>query len=196
MLFKTLILTGLGLVSAVALPPPATDAPLSADKRSGSCARDSGSCLSPSDAAAIVNAYKGMINHWDNSYIPWIAEDFTDQSDSINEFIPQALGATTFRSKQAFIQHEQTQPDNLPLVVQSFGPLGCTQIALIWTATFSYTSAAPQPVRGITILGTSKTGSGSIPWQIRRIDVEYNSMAFLKNIGGSYTFPPPPPSKE
>jgi hypothetical protein len=43
-----------------------------------------------------------------------------------------------------------------------------------------------KPVRGITILGTEQEGS---QWKIKSIDVEFNSLAFLLDLGGSFKFP-------
>jgi hypothetical protein len=55
---------------------------------------------------------------------------------------------------------------------------------LIWDATFG---AAQKSVRGLTILGATMD-SGE--WQIKTIDVEFNSIAYLEDIGGSWSPPP------
>lgn len=46
-------------------------------------------------------------------------------------------------------------------------------------------------MRGVTILGATKDAGF---WQLKTIDVEFNSIAYLLDIGGNYTLPPPPPS--
>lgn len=75
------------------------------------------------------------------------------------------------------------QPDNLPLVITHKSPTSCDEIALIWQATFG---KAQKQVRGLTILGASKDKGY---WQISRIDVEFNSLAYLLDIGGSFAMP-------
>ncbi len=41
-------------------------------------------------------------------------------------------------------------------------------------------------MRGVTILGATKDKGY---WQIKTIDVEFNSIAYLLDIGGTYTLP-------
>jgi hypothetical protein len=81
-----------------------------------------------------------------------------------------------------------SQPDNLPLKVTHKSPYSCDEIALIWKATFG---KAQKSVRGVTILGATKDADF---WQLKTIDVEFNSLAYLLDIGGNYTLPPPPPA--
>lgn len=45
---------------------------------------------------------------------------------------------------------------------------------------------AQKPVRGLTILGATKQAGY---WQIKSMDVEFNSIAYLLDIGGSYKLP-------
>jgi len=54
-------------------------------------------------------------------------------------------------------------------------------VAFRWHATFG---AANQPSRGIAIIGTRKVANGG--WQIKSLDVEFNSLVWLLNVGGSY----------
>lgn len=62
-------------------------------------------------------------------------------------------------------------------------PTACDEVAVVWDATFG---VAQLPVRGITILkGTKDAGF----WQIESLDVEFNNIAYLLNIGGSYKMP-------
>lgn len=56
-------------------------------------------------------------------------------------------------------------------------------MAVIWTVTFG---VAQKPVRGVTIIGATKEAGF---WQIKSIDVEFNNIAYLLNIGGSYKMP-------
>jgi hypothetical protein len=53
---------------------------------------------------------------------------------------------------------------------------------VVWTAKFGI---AQKSVRGITILGATKDKGY---WQIESIDVEFDNIAYLENIGGSWSF--------
>jgi hypothetical protein len=64
-------------------------------------------------------------------------------------------------------------------------PFSCNEIALIWQTSFG---AVGDTVRGIAVLGT-KYNYTQLQWQISSIDVEFNTLAFLLDIGGSYTLP-------
>jgi hypothetical protein len=77
------------------------------------------------------------------------------------------------------------QRTNSPLVVTHSSPYSCTEIALIWQTTFG---ASDKPVRGIAVLGT-EYNFDQLQWQIKSIDVEFNTLAYLLDIGGSYTLP-------
>lgn len=79
--------------------------------------------------------------------------------------------------------HAIHKPDNLPLKVTHKSACSCSEIALIWQATFG---PAQEQVRGLTILGATKHAGY---WQIARVDVEFNGLAYLANVGGSYTLP-------
>ncbi|KAK4119574.1 hypothetical protein N657DRAFT_581440, partial [Parathielavia appendiculata] len=140
-------------------------------------------CLNPNSANDLVAAYVRMISGWNDADAKYLADDFRDTSDSINILAGIPLGGPTFPTKQAFIDHQHTQPDNLPLVVTHKSPFDCDEITLIWTATFG---VAQKPVRGITILGVTKEKGY---WQIKSVDVEFNNVAYLENIGGLWAMP-------
>ncbi|KAK3317042.1 hypothetical protein B0H66DRAFT_576657 [Apodospora peruviana] len=143
-------------------------------------------CLFPADADKLTDAYVRMITKWDDADAKYLSDDkFKDTSDSINILAGIPLGSVTFPSKQAFLDHMHTAPDNLPIQA-TFKTFSCEYISLIWTVTFG----AGKPVRGITILGASKSSSGN--WQIKSIDMEMNTMAYLYDIGGSYKMPGQP----
>lgn len=151
-------------------------------------------CLCKSDVDELIDAYKGMITFWDDAkHTKYLADDFYDWSESINSLIPPVglpLGFPIF-NKTSFIEHQHTQPDHLPLQVDKLGPWNCDSASLVWSATF----AVPKPglvagkVRGVTIL-TAAHNAGQ--WQIKGLDVEFNNIQYLNNIGGSVTRPTPP----
>ncbi|KAK4096170.1 hypothetical protein N658DRAFT_436669, partial [Parathielavia hyrcaniae] len=144
------------------------------------------SCLHPSAVDKLVAAYVRIISGWNDTDAKYLADSFRDTSDSINILAGYPLGKPTFPTKKAFIDHQHDQPDNLPLVVTHKSPYDCDEITLVWTATFG---AAPQkPVRGITVLGAAKARGH---WQIKSVDVEFNNLAYLENVGGSWALPKP-----
>lgn len=72
------------------------------------------------------------------------------------------------------------------MVVTRSTPTSCTEIALIWQATFGMDEEKQQQVRGLTIIGATNVAGF---WQIKSLDVEFNNIAYLENIGGSINPP-------
>ncbi|KAK0658685.1 hypothetical protein QBC41DRAFT_55316 [Cercophora samala] len=159
------------------------------------------SCLSSEAAEVIVDAYVRMISKWNDEDAYYLSESFYDTSDSINSLAGIPLGTVTFPSKEAFIEHQHVMPDNLPLVI-THKIVDCTEITLIWTATFAVPHVQAKPVRGIAILKTVGEledteseyvkGENDYIWKIGGLDVEFNNIAYLQNIGGSCEFPTGP----
>ncbi|KAK4223398.1 hypothetical protein QBC38DRAFT_487796 [Podospora fimiseda] len=174
MRFLTLLSLSTGLVAAA--PNPGFPFP-------GVTTKSKGTCLWPSDVKTLVDAYVRMLTKWNDADAVYLASDFVDNSDSINQLAGIPLGTPTFPSKEAFIEHQHVQPDNLPITVTHSSPTDCDEIALIWTVKFGI---AQKQVRGITILGAIKEDGD---WKIKSIDVEFNNIAYLLNIGGSFLFP-------
>ncbi|KAK0615180.1 hypothetical protein B0T17DRAFT_458383, partial [Bombardia bombarda] len=137
-------------------------------------------CVHINDVETLVDAYLRILSNakWDDADAKYLAESFVDTSDSINILAGIPLGNATFPTKAAIIEHEKTAPDNLPIKVTLKGPVNCEYISFVWSAIFG----AGKLVRGLTILGVTKEAGW---WQIKSIDVEFNSIAFLENIGGS-----------
>ncbi|KAK4459710.1 hypothetical protein QBC42DRAFT_273785 [Cladorrhinum samala] len=189
-----------------------------------------GHCLRSSDVDALVAAYVRMLTKWDDADAVYLASEFRDSSDSINQLAGIPLGQPTFPSKAAFIEHQHVQPDLLPIQISSPPLATCDTITVIWTVTFG---KAQLSVRGITILGAIKedskdddsdsdsdsehsehsqhsehsdhsedsdsddnhhdeSSSNNTKWKIKSIDVEFNNIAYLLNIGGSVLFPGQP----
>ncbi len=139
-------------------------------------------CLAKSDAKLMVDVYQRLIaNYTAADCTKYCSDDFADYSDSINSFIFEPLGGPTFATKKIFMDAQLSNPP-FPLVVDGIDAVDCDVIALRWHATFG---EAMKPSRGLTILHTTKkTGS----WQISRIDVEFNSLTWLLDMGGNYTW--------
>ncbi|AEO70124.1 2444bff2-9d9f-4de3-a499-3ec3abd3fd84 [Thermothielavioides terrestris] len=139
-------------------------------------------CITRDEAKQIVDIYASLIANYTPSVCEkYCADDFVDRSDSINTFIFQPLGQPTFATKQIFMDAQLSNPA-FPLVVDSIDAVDCESIALRWHATFG---VANEPSRGITILGTTKAAGW---WQIKSIDVEFNSLIWLLDMGGNYTW--------
>ncbi|KAK4147873.1 uncharacterized protein C8A04DRAFT_33959 [Dichotomopilus funicola] len=139
-------------------------------------------CLTREEAKEIVDVYQRLIaNYQPEDGEKYCASDFVDRSDSINTFIFQPLGEPTFATKEIFMEAQLSNPP-FPVVVDSIDAIDCEAIGLRWHATFG---AANQPSRGITIIGTTKREGW---WQIKSLDVEFNSLIWLLNMGGNYTW--------
>ncbi|CAK7214295.1 hypothetical protein SCUCBS95973_002093 [Sporothrix curviconia] len=139
-------------------------------------------CMSADNAKQIVGVYQQLIaNYTDPVCEKYCADSFVDNSDSINSFLLQPLGGPTFATKKIFMDAQALNPP-FPLVVDSIDAVDCDVIALRWHATFG---DAMKPSKGITILkNTFEKGW----WQISEIDVEFNSLTWLLDMGGNYTW--------
>ncbi|KAK3375546.1 hypothetical protein B0T24DRAFT_202946 [Lasiosphaeria ovina] len=177
-LLKSLALFSLAAVTTSAAAAVKSDNP-----------RSQQSCLCSNTVDTLLSAYVRILSEpkWNDTEAKYLADSFRDTSDSINILAGIPLGSVTFPSKQALIAHETSAPDNLPIKITSIGPYDCTSVSFIWSATFG----AGNPVRGITILGATKAAGW---WQIASIDMEMNSCAFARNIGGTCVPPGAPPS--
>lgn len=166
-------------------------------------------CLNDKSAGNLIEVYRRIISKWEEKDAKYLAPDFRDTSDSINILAGIPLGSNTF-NRASFLEHMRTQvrcfslpslqfcqplphsqltpnqPDNLPLEITHKMPHNCNEVAFIWRAKFG---AAQKYVRGLTILGASWTWDNGGYWQIKSFDVEFNSIAYLQNIGGSITMP-------
>jgi len=143
---------------------------------------ETATCMSRTDATNIVEIYRKLIAEYtDDLANKYCSDDFKDVSDSINTFLHNPFGQPTFPTKKDFIAAQEYNPP-FPLVVQSVDAVDCTAIALQWSATFG---DAQKPSKGITILKTTNQAGW---WQIKEIDVEFNSLTWLQDMGGSYVW--------
>lgn len=157
----------------------------------GVAKREAKKCLCKSDVDTVVGYYKDILNAWKPEYADYIAnEGFYDFSQSINTIAGLDGGFPIFPNKTAFVGYESTTPDNIPLTIERVGPWNCNEIALIWNAKFAKAPVDPSNVRGVTILGAKFEDS---KWKIGSIDVEFDSIKYNKNLGGSTTLATPPP---
>jgi hypothetical protein len=139
-------------------------------------------CLTRDEAMQMVEVYRKLIAEYTAELgDKYTSTDFVDVSDSINTFIHQPLGGPTFPNKEVFMDVQDVNP-KFPVEIVSVNAVDCDVIALIWRASFG---EANLPSRGVTIVTTTKAAGY---WQIKRIDVEFNALTWLLNMGGSYNW--------
>ena len=164
------------LVAAAALAAPVFTSPAVGRRQNAPA------CMNATDAKEMVDVYARMIsNYKPEDCEKYCADSFVDNSDSINTFLNQPLGGPTFATKKIFMEAQLVNPP-FPLVVDSVDAVACDTIGLRWHATFG---EANKPSKGITILHTTKEKGW---WQIKQLDVEFNSLMWLLNMGGNYTW--------
>ncbi len=162
------------LIATGALVAPVLASPLAANSTKA--------CMTQQDAKDTVEVYRRLIAEYtDADCAKYCADNFVDNSDSINTFLNQPLGAATFGTKKIFMDAQSLNPP-FPLIVDSIDAVDCDVIGLRWHATFG---DAMKPSKGITILKNTKEKGW---WQISEIDVEFNRLMWLLDMGGNYTW--------
>lgn len=121
-----------------------------------------------------------------------LAANFQDTSDSINFLEGAPLGSTTFPSKQAFEEGQSEQPAIPSFTVLNIDAITCEGVvAWRWLA-----ELGQDEVKGINIFYATKTGEGNYGgWQISQNFSEFNSAAWVVDIGGTCAAPAPAPTK-
>jgi hypothetical protein len=139
-------------------------------------------CMTAAEAKFMVDIYAKLIADYTAADgEKYTSKDFVDTSDSINTFIHQPLGGPTFPTKAVFLEVQLQNPP-FPVEILSVDAVTCDTIGLQWKASFG---AAMLPSKGITILKTVKEDG---MWKIKSIDVEFNALTWLLDMGGSYTW--------
>lgn len=140
-------------------------------------------CLCDSDADVIANDFAQLISNYSASFANLVlADDFIDQSDSVNTLIdsgttsPIPLGATTFATKADFIAGQGTQP-NIPFtVLQTWHT--CDTVIIRWVA-----FPGVQQVQGLDAIIVEPSSNGFQPYQMKVVYGEFNSGAWLADLG-------------
>lgn len=145
--------------------------------------RDNGECLTYSDASYLATGYGSLLSAYTeaNSNI-YLMPEYTEQSDSINVLAGIPAGQLTFPSRDAF-EASQSQLDPIPFTLISIDAVDCTSFVFRWSTQFGQ---ADLPVQGINIATAAKNSNG---WQIQKQFVEFNSINWDKNVGGSVVIP-------
>jgi len=140
-------------------------------------------CLCDSDADVIGNDFAELISNYSEDFAKKVlADDYTDQSDSVNTLIdsgttsPIPLGSLTFASKAAFLAGQGTQP-NIPFtILQTWHT--CDTVIIRWVA-----NPGAQQVQGFDALIVEPSSNGFQPYQIKTTYGEFNSGAWLADLG-------------
>lgn len=176
----------LALASASPVPAPAADADYGAPY---------GNCLHLGAATQIVNEFLSLISAFNsNTANALLADNFVDTSDSINYLAGVPLGSPTFPSKAAFVQGQGTQPA-VPISLLNIDAVTCDGvIAFRWVA---FPATGKLGVKGINILytvnGGDKNSVGPGGWQISQVFSEFNSAAWIADLGLPCNPPPATP---
>ena len=176
----------LSVASAAAVPAPAANA---AHRARGN------SCLCLEVATEIVNDFLSLISAYNNDTAnALLADSFVDTSDSINYLAGIPLGGPTFPSKAIFELGQGSQPP-VPISLLNIDAVTCDGvIAFRWVG---YPATAQLEVKGINILytvnGGDKNSVGPGGWQISQVFSEFNSAAWITDLGLPCNPPPAPP---
>merc|ERR1711981_1123507 len=153
--------------------------------------QDSKNCLCDADASLLATSFGLTISNYTQALaVQLFAEGFTDQSDSVNQLIntsplpPHPLGTLTFSSKEDFLAGQGAQPA-VPFQVLNTWHTRDTVIVR-WLS-----AQKPDQVQGISILTAQVAkpgegggfGVGATKYQIIRVLAEFNSGAWLVNLG-------------
>lgn len=146
-------------------------------------------CIDDAGAQKVADNFRSLITNYSNSSAEaYLTKDFTDYSDSVNELMnsgcsdgPVPLGSTTFTSLASFEAGQGSQP-SIPFETLNVWH-GCDFVALRWRTSAPGTVQPEQPVTGIIILETCAGGSAQEPWLIDTVYSEFNSGAWLYDLG-------------
>ncbi|KAI4724965.1 hypothetical protein E4T49_07281 [Aureobasidium sp. EXF-10728] len=151
----------------------------------------SATCISAPDASLIATNFGSTISNYTKAVaVQLFTNNFTDQSDGVltlmNEPGLQAsdLGKLTFASKADFLAAQGAQP-NVPFEILNLWNT-CNTVIIRWLS-----AQTPYPVQGISVATVQTAikgqgggfGVGPQKWQINNIVAEFNSGAWLGNLG-------------
>lgn len=160
-----------------------------------SAVKRDGDCLPYETAVELVNGFVSTLTSFDAGVAEnLLAPAFTDTSDSINFLAGIPLGSVTFPSPQAFIAGQGAQPP-INLQVLKIDAVTCDGVIVFrWIAEVG---AQIDTVKGINVLYAVKSGPdcsavGPGGYQLEAVYSEFNSAAWVVDIGGTCTVPAAP----
>lgn len=144
-----------------------------------------GSCLPHDKVNMIVSNYQAIVGDIKSLSTQEIDDiihaEFVDWSNSISAFFFAPYNEPAFASKEAFVNAQLAAPSQVPIVIESVPAVTCDTVVIVWN-----TNAFPstgQPSRGIAVVQVAQENA---LWKIKRVDVEFNSLAWAAGVGGGY----------
>ena len=147
--------------------------------------RDDGDwCMTDDEATHVAQNFQGLISNYSNAAAELVlCTTFTDYSDSVSELInggcangPAPLGQPTFSSLAAFEAGQGSQPNIEFTILKTYN--ACDAVTIRWRTT----SPGTQFVTGIIVAEVVRA-SGPEPWLIETVYSEFNSGAWLVDLG-------------
>ncbi|KIY02338.1 uncharacterized protein Z520_02476 [Fonsecaea multimorphosa CBS 102226] len=137
-------------------------------------------CLSDAQATNIVSAWKTILTSPDRTSEgataqTLIADEYLENSDSINSLAGNSLGNATFSGKDNFVAAVLNNAA-IPLLTTLDVFHDCSRIAFYWAA--SGVGSGVEDVRGVDLLYVTDDKE-----QISMAMVEFNSLAWAKAVG-------------
>lgn len=141
-------------------------------------------CMTYDQATVVANNFKTLIaSYSDDLANEVLTADFVDYSDSVTELInsgctgPDALGAATFDSRASFEAGQASQPA-IPFEILNMWYACEGPVVIRWRS-----AQTPEEVTGNIVMETTRSTSTSEPWLINTVYSEFNSGAWLVNLG-------------
>lgn len=141
-------------------------------------------CMSYDQANVVANNFKTLISDYSNAFADQVLTvDFEDYSDSVTTLIdsgctgPQPLGSVTFDSRASFEAGQGGQP-NIPFAILNMWYACTGPVVIRWAS-----AQTPEPITGNIVLETTRGNSTDEPWLISTVYSEFNSGAWLVNLG-------------
>ena len=148
-------------------------------------------CMTSADAAKVAATFKATIDQPFSTSLVDAAftSDFTDYASGVNPLIdsgctaPLSLTSATFTSRDAFIKGQSSQqPINFD-ILNTWN--NCDTVMLRWRGSGNLGPVQPnEDVTGMIVIeAVPSTTSASYPWLIQTVYSEFNSGAWLYDLG-------------
>ncbi|KAK4565686.1 hypothetical protein LTR86_003534 [Recurvomyces mirabilis] len=141
-------------------------------------------CMSYDAATKVANNFQTLIAAYTDALAEQVMTvDFTDYSDSVTSLIdsgcqgPQPLGAVTFDSRASFMAGQKAQPA-IPFEILNLWYACEGPVVIRWRS-----AQTPEIITGNIVIEVERATDGSEPWLIKTVYSEFNSGAWLVNLG-------------